>query len=187
VGVSWVARYIPADDSFVVPEHTSEWLIEALAAFTASRDAPRGGLRGHKALRFDTTADFEAKASVALMLRPGHLPLDLEVEEYPFPLPELDYAGQRICRACGKTVPTLAACVACGVEEDPITWRIGPPLVLYRRSASISAYLNESALDLMDLPLLELDVRLRSLFEGKIESAEAKLGCGMRLVVQVLE
>ena len=168
----------------MAPEHTLDWLVELLDD-CATPGRTSGGLPGHKSVPLDPTPAFADRANSLLFRGDGSLTLWLE--EYLFPMPELDHAGQPIRRSCSKTVRAFATCESCGVEEDPSTWRIGPPLLLDSRSVSLGAHMERSTSQLFTLPMDELDARFRRLFDGKVEALESKLGRGLKLVTQVLE
>lgn len=70
--------------------------------------------------------------------RDGYLSFYAVVEEFGVPEPVADDVAQRFCRACGALVPTWAECRSCGVEEDPGTWRLGPPVILYSRAFELA-------------------------------------------------
>jgi hypothetical protein len=113
------------------------------------------------------------------------LPTSIKVEEYGVPQPELDHAGQRVCGSCSALVRTWAVCERCGVEEDPQDWKLGPPLELFRRSVALSVLL-ERAPDIVTLPEAEIDRRLRGFLDGRVETVESTVGCGLKLVPHLL-
>jgi hypothetical protein len=186
MGVGWVARYIPADETFVVPEGSIEMSVALLADCAEARE-PTGGLRQHNVIWLDPTPEFARRARAILLPEAQALTLSLELEEYPFPLQALDHAGQRICRACSRVAPTLAVCEFCGVEEDPMEWRIGPPRVLYARSFALSVHFDRSTSELYTLPLGDLDAKLRRLLDGRVETLQSRLGVQLRFLTEVLE
>jgi hypothetical protein len=70
---------------------------------------------------------------------------------------------------------------ACGVEEDPGGWRMGPPQVIYTRGFEFGI-VSERALDIWPAPADEADAAPRQYFGDVVPDLERRLGTAFRFV-----
>lgn len=111
----------------------------------------------------------------------AYTPFSLAVEEFPKPTDAVDDAGLRYCSACGALVDTMAVCAACGVEEDPSEWRLGPAKVIYSRALELGI-VADGGLDIWAQSDADVEGALRDYFGKIVPELERTLGIELRLV-----
>jgi len=179
-----VVAFVPIDAELRPTPRQADAVLEAMRALATveSRCTLESG--GERIALYPVERD----AAIAQMtLRDGveFVPFEIAVVRHDQPQEVSEPDSQRYCGACKQLVSAHAICSACGVEEDPSEWKMGPPKLLFSAAFELKLVF-QGGPDVWRRSDPQVEREFRQYLGGALEASERILGTRLRMVRYVV-